>query len=89
MSAWKIEWKPRASKSFIALPKSEQRRIAKKVDALADNPTPPGSQKLSGKENIFRFRVGNYRVIYKIRKRVLVVLVLNVGHRKEVYRKIF
>ncbi len=87
MPDWKIEWKPKASKIFMELPKNRQRQIAAKVDALANDPTPHGSRKLSGKENIHRLRIGDYRVIYKIRKKVLVILVLIIGHRKEVYRK--
>ena len=56
-----------------------------KIRALSENPRPPGSKKLTGRGEL-RVRIGNYRVIYEINDYQLTVLVINVGHRKEVYR---
>jgi len=60
-------------------------RILKRIEALADDPTPPGSEKLSGKER-YRVRQGLYRIIYEIDGDELLVTVIKVGHRQEVHR---
>jgi mRNA interferase RelE/StbE len=62
-----------------------QRRIVEKIEALADDPRPAGSVKLTG-HGAYRIRVGDYRVIYAVADDQLVVLVVEVGHRREVYR---
>ena len=87
MAAYRIFWKPSAAKSLGTFPRKDQKRIATKVDALANNPFPTGTKKLSGEENLFRVRVGDYRIIYQVRERVLLLLVVKVGRRKEVYRR--
>ena len=53
---------------------------------MAENPRPQGVQQLSGEEGIFRIREGDYRIIYRIEQEVLTVLVVKIGHRREVYR---
>ena len=88
MPDYRIAFKPSAADGLRALPKKDQKRIAARVDALAEDPFPSGAKKLSGKENIYRVRTGDYRVIYEVRKNVLLILVLKIGHRKEVYRRI-
>ena len=55
------------------------------IDALKDNPRPFGSEKLSGVEETYRIRVGDYRILYEVHDDVLLVLVVEVGHRREVY----
>jgi mRNA interferase RelE/StbE len=60
--------------------------LAKAIDGLSQNPRPPGSAKLEGREDRHRIRVGDYRVIYQIRDSELVVLVVKIGHRREIYR---
>ena len=65
--------------------KADRRRIIKRIESLADNPRPPGSQKLSGRER-YRIRQGQYRILYTIEQRVLIVHVIKIGHRKDVYR---
>ncbi|MCE5317306.1 MAG: type II toxin-antitoxin system RelE/ParE family toxin [Parachlamydia sp.] len=78
-----------AAKDFLrTVNKSDAKRIGKKIDNLAKNPRPNGVEKLSGEENIYRIRSGDYRVIYQIHDKILYVLVLKVGNRKEVYRKL-
>jgi len=54
--------------------------------ALAEDPRPRGSKKLSGYEDVFRIRVGRFRVLYSVAKKRLVILILKIGHRRDVYR---
>ena len=61
-------------------------RLIRAAEALAEEPRPPGVKKLSGSENIHRIRVSDYRIVYEIHDGVLLVLVLSIGHRREVYR---
>ena len=61
-------------------------RFEKAIDALADVPRPPGCTKLAGTASRYRIRIGGYRVIYEIRDKVLLVLVLDAGHRRDIYR---
>ena len=82
-----IELSRAAEKSLAALPGEARKRIASKIDSLAEDPRPDGATKLSGMENIYRLRAGDYRILYEIRDRVLIVLVLTIGHRKDVYRR--
>ena len=84
---YEIRFKPSAARSFAKLPAEVQRRIAPRIDALSAAPRPPGAEKLAG-QDAFRVRVGDYRVIYAIEDRVLVVLVLHVGDRKEIYKRL-
>jgi len=84
---YRIEWRPRARKTFLALDKPVRQRIAEAVDKLADDPRPAGVKALTGMPGAFRIRVADsYRVLYTIDDAVLVVLVVEVGHRREVYR---
>lgn len=83
---YRIEFIKQAAKQFRALPIKEQQRLKPKVDALAEEPRPAGVVKLSGEEDLYRIRVGNYRVIYAIEDNQLRILVVKVGHRREVYR---
>ena len=84
--AYRIEFKPSAAKEFSQLPKNVQKRITAKVNTLTDNPRPRGVEKLEGRANRYRIRVEDYRVIYEIHDEVLLVLVVRIGHRREVYR---
>jgi mRNA interferase RelE/StbE len=56
------------------------------IDTLADNPRPQGVQKLAGGGNEYRIREGDYRVVYEIRDKTLVIVVIKLGHRKDIYR---
>lgn len=62
------------------------RRIASAIDGLASNPRPEGARALQGEATVLRLRVGDYRILYTINDDVLLVLVVRVGHRREVYR---
>jgi len=71
-------------KSLGPIPKKDVKRLLQKTRSLAENPWPPGSQKLAGQEK-YRIRQGYYRIIYKIEDDRLIVIVVKVGHRREVY----
>lgn len=86
--AYTIEFLKTAEKELAALPKDAQRRVARKIGALRENPRPPGAKLLEGEERFYRLRVGEYRVIYSIEGKRLVVLVIKIGHRKDVYRRL-
>jgi mRNA interferase RelE/StbE len=78
--------KPSAVKEIEAISsKKDRQRIIKRIEALADDPRPPGVQKLSGRDR-YRIRQGVYRIVYAIEDRDLCVVVVKVGHRREVYR---
>ncbi len=82
-----VEFSPHAARQFAKLPMPAQSRIKSHIDALSENPLPPGATKIEGEDNCFRIRVGPYRIIYDIYNEKLWVLVLRVAHRKEVYRE--
>ena len=83
---YRIAVKPSAVKALAAVPNPARLRIARRIDALADDPRGPGAVKLAGEDDLYRVRVGDYRIVYQIQDRVLLVLVLRVGHRRDVYR---
>ncbi len=83
---YRIELKLSAVRALSSLPKKDQRRISAKIDSLAENPHPRGTEKIEGSENLFRIRSGDYRIIYQVRAKVLMILVVKIGHRKEIYR---
>ena len=83
---YEIQFLPAAKRQIRKLNKPLQNLIIRKTDQLAVNPRPRSSEKLRGKENIFRLKVGKYRVIYTIKNRELLVLVIKIGHRREIYR---
>lgn len=84
--AYRIEFTPRADREFRALERSIQVRLRRRIDSLAENPFPQGIKKLAGEEDLYRLRVGDYRIIYQVQRKRLVVLVVGVGHRGDVYR---
>ncbi|HUF33956.1 MAG TPA: type II toxin-antitoxin system RelE/ParE family toxin [Acidimicrobiales bacterium] len=86
MSRYEVHIARRAVKSLARLPRREQQRIRAAIDLLADEPRPPGCVALKGEERAYRVRVGDYRIIYEVHDRRLVVLVVSVGHRRDVYR---
>ena len=81
-----VEWDTKAIKELKALEKKERKKILERVAKLSTTPRPPGCKKLHDKESAYRIRVGDYRVIYQIRDAHLLVLVVKVGNRSDVYR---
>ena len=80
----RIEKTPR--KFLKTLNLSDKKRIDVALTLLTENPIPPKAKKLSGRDG-YRIRVGDFRIIYEIQKSVLIVLVIDIGHRREIYRK--
>ncbi len=87
MASYKIEWKQSAKKELKKLDKQIIPRILQAVENLADNPYSLGSKKLIGSDYIYRIRVGDYRIVYKIKSSVLTIEIIKVGHRREIYRQ--
>lgn len=84
--AYKIVVQRRASRAFLALDGPVRSRVGAAIDALANDPRPPGAKALVGMVGVLRIRVGAYRVLYEVQDDRLVVLVIDVGHRREIYR---
>jgi len=85
MARYSVRFKKSVSKDLRAVPKQDVRRILKRIDMLADDPRPTGSEKLSTQE-LYRIRQGRYRILYEIQDAVLIVIVVKVGKRSDVYR---
>ena len=86
MAQYRLLIKASAAKELRAIPnKRDRQRIVKRILGLETDPRPPGSQKLSGRER-YRIRQGQYRIVYGIEKDELVVYVVKIGRRKDVYR---
>ena len=81
-----VDFRPSARKNLAKLPRRDQLRIVSAAEALRQEPRPSGAKKLVAEENLWRIRVGSYRVIYKIEDNKLLILVVKIGHRKDVYR---
>jgi mRNA interferase RelE/StbE len=84
---YKIEWKHSARKELKKLKKDDIPRIIKAVEDLSLNPYPPGTRKLQGCEYLYRIRVGKYRIVYSVKNEVLVIEIIRIGHRKDIYKK--
>ena len=85
---YRIEFKPSAEKALGKLSRQEQERVAPAIDALAEEPIPSGAEPLKGFKGIYRIRVGSIRVIYRIEGSRLVVLVLAIGKRDDIHKRI-
>ena len=85
--SWDVQFKSVALRAFQNLPGDARRRVATRIDSLAMDPRPHGAQKLSGDEDHYRVRAGDYRVIYTIDDPARVVWILKIGHRGDVYRR--
>lgn len=83
---YSIEISESAEKFLEKVSKKDRSRIAERIDALMDDPMPLGSIKLQGHKTLYRIRSGVYRVVYSIKKDLLIVLVVEIGHRKDIYR---
>lgn len=86
--SYEVEIAPAARKQIRKLSQKTQKRIVRRLEELEFNPRPAGTEKLAGSRDLYRSRVGDYRIIYRIEDAVLLVLVLKVGNRKEVYRNL-
>ena len=86
MARYSLEITRTAEKQLRKLPADARRRVARAMVALGDDPYPPGSRKLMGHDDVFRIRAGVYRLIYSVSGRRLVIIILKIRHRKDVYR---
>lgn len=84
--AYTIQFKPMALRKLEKLPRDIQKKLAAKIDTLRDDPFPSGGKKMAAVADAWRVRVGDYRIVYQVHQKVLLVLVLAVGNRKDVYR---
>ena len=85
---YRVEFKRSAAKALKKIPKSDQRRIRDRIDSLAENLPESAATKMKGDNPFHRIRVGDYRIIYEIHGDILVIMVLKIGHRKQVYRRL-
>lgn len=85
MAKYKLTFKTSVAKDLRQIPRHDVQNILQRIEGLADEPRPVGCEKLSGQER-FRVRQGAYRIIYEVRDQELVIMVVKVGHRRDVYR---
>ena len=88
MAFYRVEFKPSAERELRRLPKAVIPKISRAIDSLVNNPFPHQCEKLSGSTNAYRLRVGDYRVVYVVENRILLVTIIRLGHRKDVYRRL-
>jgi len=85
MAEYKVFFKKSVEKDFRVIPKKDLKKILGRIETLAEDPRPPGCEKLTGQHR-YRLRQGRYRILYSIQDDELTVWVVKVGHRKEIYR---
>ncbi|WP_445367107.1 type II toxin-antitoxin system RelE family toxin [Methylomonas sp. BW4-1] len=86
MTAYAVEIKRSAQKELSQLPKAVAEKVVTQIRALADDPRPNGCKKLVGTEHSYRIRVNDYRVVYSVLDSRLIIQVIKIGHRKDVYQ---
>ncbi|HUG15523.1 MAG TPA: type II toxin-antitoxin system RelE/ParE family toxin [Thermomicrobiales bacterium] len=87
MPPYTIRLTPAAARQLRSLPPQTRVRVVARIDALAVDPRPPGCEKLQGSERHHRVRSGDYRIIYRIDDAELIVSIVHMGHRRDVYRR--
>lgn len=85
MASYNVRIKRSAAKELEAIPPKDRKRIARRIEGLAAEPRPQGCEKLSGEEK-YRLRQGAYRILYEIVDQELIVTVVKIGNRRDVYR---
>lgn len=88
MDSYQIDWKRSALKELKKAPKETILRITQAVQLLKSDPFPSGTKKLAGADHTYRLRLGDYRVVYSVYSDRLVIEIIRVGHRKDIYRKL-
>jgi mRNA interferase RelE/StbE len=83
---YRIEFRPAAVRDLAKIDQPAREKIAEKIDGLKQNPRSQGVEPLQGRGKRYRLRVGVYRVVYEIEDEILLVLIIRIGHRREVYR---
>lgn len=85
---YRVEFKRSAAKALKKIPRRHQIRIRDKIDSLSEELPAPNLSKMKGDNPFHRIRVGDYRIVYEIQDDILLILVLKIGHRKDIYRKL-
>lgn len=85
MAKYNLTIKQSAAKELADIPKKDLLKVIKRIQLLCENPRPIGSQKLSARQQ-YRVRQGDYRIVYSIKDKELLVDIVKIGHRREVYR---
>jgi mRNA interferase RelE/StbE len=85
MAEYRIDIKKSAAKELEDIPRRDLRKIIERIRSLGKNPMPHGSEKLSGQER-YRIRQGDYRIVYSIEDKDLLINIVKIGHRREIYR---
>lgn len=90
MATYRIEFTKSSKREFDKLPAKVKNKVVEALVLLSKNPFSEllKIKKLKGVESLYRFRIGDYRVVYEVRQDVLVILVIKIGHRSEVYRNL-
>lgn len=85
---YELLWTGRAEKSLAKLERSTPQRILIAAEVLLDHPRPPAARHLVGTDGLYRIRIGDWRLIYQVQDDQLIILVVTLGHRREVYRQL-
>jgi mRNA interferase RelE/StbE len=88
MKVYRIVIARSAEKDFNSIPSHFIQRISKQIDALAFEPRPRGSKKLKGESNLWRVRIGDYRIVYYIFEDTIMIKIVGISHRKDIYRNL-
>ena len=83
---YELQFRPAAVRQVRKLPKDVLGRLRTAIEALRDQPRPPGAMKLAGTDDLWRIRIGDFRVVYAIADQALIVTVIRIANRREVYR---
>jgi mRNA interferase RelE/StbE len=86
MASYRLEISATAERQLKRLPRRDLGAVVEAIERLRSNPRPRGSRKLSGYRDVYRIRVGVYRILYSVERALLLIVILKVGHRKNVYR---
>ncbi|OGP63194.1 MAG: hypothetical protein A2V65_01715 [Deltaproteobacteria bacterium RBG_13_49_15] len=86
---YKVEFKRSAANGFKKLPKLEKKRIGEKIDSLSEDLPDTKSTKMKGENPFHRIRSGDYRIIYEIDEDAKMIVILKIGHRKDVYKRLY
>ena len=87
MRHYEVEVSRTAEKQLRKLARDDQERVVRRMLLLAEDPFPAGTRKLTGYDDVYRVRVGRYRIIYSVSRQRLVIVILKIGHRKDAYRR--
>jgi mRNA interferase RelE/StbE len=88
MASFNIEWKSSAARELKKLDRDTLQKVLRVVESLGVEPRPPGVKKLAGAEHTYRIRRGDYRIVYSIHDKMLLVEVIRIGHRSNVYNNL-